>query len=634
MTICLVNSWEGLLDQFLQYCSDPAMVTDLQGKIVLVNDKMLELVGLDRDRAIGQPYPYSWILAQGNLDGPPWMNEIRESEGAAKVESLITDAQGSPRLIRFSTIDLRSPDGLLEGLLSIGRDVTPPQQGEEPLAGPDSYLPRLFDEIPAWLQLSQLDGTIEIVNQAACAISGFDRSEMTGQVWPYSWFPSGWSEAGEDPFGKLSRSGEVLAFEAACVTRQGKTKDLDVVLSLVPGGSRQNRRVLMVALDMTERKQRAERILQAEKIRVVTQLASGVAHDINNDLAVILGFSEYLLAKCEGLNEQDRHALNAIQQQAQECAETVRRIQLFSRRPPRSNFTYFSINDVVRDAVKSMEHLWAGESSQTRSGIQLEADLQWVPPVHAHLNSLKETVIGLVENAVAALPEGGKVALRTRENEGEVVLEVSDDGAGIDPGQLQHIFEPFFTTKGPASSGLGLSIVHHLVAQMDGKLSVESTPGTGTTFTVRLPAAQADLASPSEALEPDTSERKLHVMVVDDEPLVAGMLQTILESAGHRATVFLDAAEAVEAFSEGQFDLLVVDLAMPGMDGWEVSRRINEICPGVPIIVVTGSNTTADDGERHGAVVDTVLWKPSAMGELAQAIAEAIRRRAPTNPLA
>lgn len=150
---------------------------------------------------------------------------------------------------------------------------------------------------------------------------------------------------------------------------------LGITLSAMPGNPGEPGRALMVAHDMTERMEWNERFLLAEKIRAVSQLASGVAHDINNDLAVILGYSEFLIGKWQTLDEADQHALGAIQSQAQECAETVRRIQMFSRRSPRSKFTYFSLNDVVRDVVESMEHHWSSDSGISWSGIQLEADL-------------------------------------------------------------------------------------------------------------------------------------------------------------------------------------------------------------------------------------------------------------------
>ena len=380
----------------------------------------------------------------------------------------MTDAEGNHRIINFSITALRGPDSRPQWLLSIGRDITPQRKAEELLEHLESDLTNVVQDMPAWVQLSRLDGTIEMVNEAACALSGYDRSEMVGQTWPYAWLPNGYDGENGDPFAELDRSGKILAFEAPCVTRQGESKTFGVTLSLVAGESGQPRRIMMVAHDMSERKRWEAELMQAEKIRAVSQLASGVAHDINNDLAVILGYSEYLLSKCGTLDDMERHALDAIQQQAQECAETVRRIQLFSRSVPKSKFAYCSVNDVVREVVTLTEPIWRSESKESWTGIQVETDLQWVPPVHAHLASLKEALTSLVNNAVAALPEGGTITLRTKNVGEDVMLEVSDTGVGIDSGHVGRIFDPFFTTKGPASSGLGLSIAYNLVTQMGG----------------------------------------------------------------------------------------------------------------------------------------------------------------------
>ena len=350
-----------------------------------------------------------------------------------------------------------------------------------------------------------------------------------------------------------------------------------------------------------------------------------MAHDINNNLAVILGYAEYLLSKSEKLDGGERHALDSIQQQAQECAETVRRIELFARPVPRGTFTLLSVNDVVRAVVELTEPLRLFDGGQGGAGVRLETDLHQVPPVQAHLGDLREALTNLIDNAVAAVAGGGVVTLRTSCADGEVVVEVADNGTGIDPLHLRRIFDPFFTTKGPASSGLGLSIAFNLVSQQGGTLSVDSEPGKGTSFFLRFPAAQPDRSAIARAKKPRQERRYLEVLVVDDEPLVAGMLQTLLESVGHRATVCLGGAEAVEVFQTREFDLVMVDLAMPEMDGWEVSRRINEIRSGVPIIVATGWNMKVEDGDVRGAVVSAVLKKPFGLEQLNDAVANAIK---------
>ena len=157
---------------------------------------------------------------------------------------------------------------------------------------------------------------------------------------------------------------------------------------------------------------------------------------------------------------------------------------------------------------------------------------------------------------------------------------------------FKQIFDPFFTTKGPGSSGLGLSIAYNLVSQSGGFLTVASPPGLGTTFTARFPAAPSQLANLPGAEDSTAEVGSLRILVADDELLVAGMLKTFLESVGHNVAVCLNGAEAIEAFENKEFDLAVVDLAMPEVDGWQVSRRVNELRPEVPIIVVTGWNMT------------------------------------------
>lgn len=603
------------------------MLSDMQGKIAYVNDGMLRLIGLPRQQVTGQFFPYPWLLPQGPLSNIPWANAGGDATEVSQVDGLVTDATGSGRNISFNVSPLLDAGGRAKWLLSIGRENTSSGDNSANNGIAESLLVQAIEQMPEWVQISGLDGTIEIVNDAGCAISGYTRDELVGKTWPYPWFEDGWPDGRFDAFEQLQQTGETLESEATCLDRNGEPKILGITLSAMPGNPGEARRALMVAHDMTERKEWNERYLLAEKIRAVSQLASGVAHDINNDLAVILGYSEFLIGKWQSLDEVDHHALGAIQRQAQECAETVRRIQMFSRRSPKSKFTYFSLNDVVRDVVESMEHHWSSDSGNPWSGIQLEADLQWVPPMYAHVSGLKEAISSLVENAVAVLPEGGKVSLTTRCVNNEVILEVADNGPGIESADLKRIFESFFTTKGPASSGLGLSIAYNLINQMEGVLSVKSSPGVGTTFTVGFPASSDEDSGIPDSKEKTPNIRNLHVLVVDDEPLVAGMLRTFLESSGHNASVYLEGEEAVIAFRRGAFDLVVVDLGMPVMDGWEVSRRINEINPNVPIIVATGWNMSVEDGQEQGAVIDSVLRKPFSMIELSEAIEVAMKTR-------
>jgi signal transduction histidine kinase len=509
--------------------------------------------------------------------------------------------------------------------------------------------------MPAWVQVCRLDGTIELVNRAATQISGYPASELVGQAWPYPWLecPQGGSLPQVEgapvwPYGEFSpwvgwdatlgltastsprdgfnrHRGAPLEFEIACCTSQGETKPLSVTLSLLLDQEGQPEQVLLVAWDITRRKRLEAEMGQAQKIQAVNQLASGVAHDINNNLAVILGYSEYLLTKLEAPDPDVHQALSAILEQSKECADTVRRIQLFSRPVPRRQFTALDVNEVVREVVQTAQSL---RRDGAHPEIRVETALGPLAPVQAHRASLREVLTSLVSNAVDALLQGGVISLRTWQTGDWVAVEVKDNGVGIPASDMGRMFEPFFTTKGPSRSGLGLSIAHNLISQQGGTIQVASQPGRGASFTVRLLAVSPEFDTPGDtpaAFRPAGELRNpLSILVVDDEPQVAGVLKTFLESLGHRVVVCPDGPTALETFPKDRFHLAVVDLGMPVMDGWELARRLNRQSPGFPILVATGWSVSEEDAVGQGAEIRAVVRKPFSLKELSQAVDRAV----------
>lgn len=493
-------------------------------------------------------------------------------------------------------------------------------------------LRQIIEAIPAWVQVCDLDGTIKAVNHSATRISGYERWEMEGQRWPYPWFAaseaaSGYSRGwGTDswPYSELERSGCIPEFEVVYTTPGNETRVLGVTLSLIKDEQGSPRHVLMVAWDHTSQKARNAELARAQKIQAVNQLAAGIAHDINNNLAVILGYSEFLLSTSESFGDVVRQALSAIHEQSIDCANTVRRIQLFSRTVHKSQLSSFSVNDAILDVIATTRAAWKGRPQQEGVDIRLEADLGDVTPIFAYEEGFKEALANLVNNAMDAMPEGGTVSLVTRGCENGVIVEVKDNGVGIPQLELNRVFDAFYTTKGPGRSGLGLSIAYTLITQQGGEITINSREGEGTIAVINLPhkAAETPLAGGNRW---GGQKRPLSVLVVDDEPLVADVYRTFLESFGHQVVTCLSGAKAMEFFAQEEFDLALVDLGMPNMDGWEVSRRINQMRPDFPIIVATGWNVNIEDGNEQGARVQAVLKKPFAMHDLDRAVNAALK---------
>jgi CheY-like chemotaxis protein len=258
----------------------------------------------------------------------------------------------------------------------------------------------------------------------------------------------------------------------------------------------------------------------------------------------------------------------------------------------------------------------------------MEMSLGPLAPVQGHRGSLREVLTSLVVNAVDALPQGGVISLRTWQTGDWVAVEVKDNGVGIPASDMGRMFEPFFTTKGPSRSGLGLSIAHNLISQQGGTIQVASQPGRGASFTVRLLAVSPEFDTPGDtpaAFRPAGELRNpLSILVVDDEPQVAGVLKTFLESLGHRVVVCPDGPTALETFPKDRFHLAVVDLGMPVMDGWELARRLNRQSPGFPILVATGWSVSEEDAVGQGAEIRAVVRKPFSLKELSQAVDRAV----------
>lgn len=495
----------------------------------------------------------------------------------------------------------------------------------------DYGMGQIIDGIPAWVQVCDLEGRIQSVNNAATVMSGYERAEMVDQSWPYPWFvgqepgSAGHQDlaSGQWPIAELQRSGNIPEFEASCTTKDGRRRVLGVTFSLLKDESGQATGVLMSSWDLTDRKFREADLGQAQKMQAVSQLAAGIAHEINNNLAVILGYSEFLLGTSGSFGDVVREALSAIQEQSVDCANTVRRIQLFSRRVPKTQFSSFSLNDLIENVIAANDALWDNQPDGQEIGIKVETDLADLPEIYAYEAGLKEALTSLAVNAAEALPRGGVVSFRTRALGDQVLIEVSDNGAGITLQVINRIFDAFFTTKGPASSGLGLSIAYNLITQQGGKISVDSQEGKGTTFTISL-AYQAAEAPVVPVLQKSGVQKSLSVLVIDDEPMVADVFRTFLEASGNRVVTCLSGSNALEIFENQDFDLALIDLGMPKMDGWEVSRRINKLNPEFPIILATGWNVSVEEGRDQGAQVRAVLKKPFGMQDLSSAITQAL----------
>ena len=234
-----------------------------------------------------------------------------------------------------------------------------------------------------------------------------------------------------------------------------------------------------------ELKQTQQNIIQQERLRALGEMASGIAHDFNNALTPILGFSELLLKRSEGLDDRDtvERYLRMMNMAAQDAATVVSRLREFYRkREEGENFAPASLHDLVGQAISLTQPRWKDEAQAKGITIKMEIDLQEVPLIIGDESELREALTNLVFNAVDAMPDGGTITLRTRRDGNQVVLEVSDTGTGMTEEVRQRCLDPFFTTKGTHGTGMGLAMVYGIVQRHEGTLDIESEADKGTTL--------------------------------------------------------------------------------------------------------------------------------------------------------
>jgi PAS domain S-box-containing protein len=377
--------------------------------------------------------------------------------------------------------------------------------------------------------------------------------------------------------------------------------------------------------DLRDALRRAEeshqRVVHGERLRALGELAGGVAHDFNNVLAIIVGRVEALLADSDNPDVQ-RH-LDVILKVASDAGLTVQRIQGFARKRLARPGQSVDLNEVIDEVVEVTRSRWK-DAAQAR-GVRYEMVVEHgeIPTIAGEAAELREALTNIVFNALDAMPSGGTVSLTTRRSGDSVFCAVRDTGIGMPDAARRRVFDPFFTTKGERGTGLGLSVVYGIVTRHGGSIEVESRLGRGTTFTIRLPirvpVSETELAPP-----PGTMSRKGRVLVVEDEDEVREILANVLRSDGHAVVACEDGDRALAALESEDFDLVITDLGMPGLSGWDVARAVKELRPGTPVAMVTGWSEQIDPATSVTEGVDYLIAKPFRRQEIRVMVAAAL----------
>ena len=371
---------------------------------------------------------------------------------------------------------------------------------------------------------------------------------------------------------------------------------------------------------MREEREMQKKLAEAEKLRALGQMAAGVAHYFNNMLAVVLGNSE--LIEMEIKHPTLLRKVKAIEGAALRCANTVKRLLKFTKFENGGASELVRINDIVRDAVELSAPKWKDQLQKKGIDIDVAEDLAKEPlTIFGSSSDLREMVVNLIFNSVDAMPKGGRIFIKTFSEGEKACLAISDTGDGMTSEVQRKAFEPFFTTRGLDHSGLGMSMAYTTIRNHGGEIEVSTAPGEGTIFILKFFNVARPVEHACAAISPEEAENA-RIIIVDDVPQVGEMLSAMLEELGYRADVFDNAKSALQAMENHGYRMLITDLGMPDMTGWDVAKVARQSNPAMHIGMMTGWDVTETEARTKG--VDFVVRKPFRLDQIKTAIAEIV----------
>ncbi len=569
--------------------------TDLAGNYTFFNDVICSQLGYTRDELMGINYrvyiPEEDVKAVYKV-----YNEVYRTGKPRRLYPAVNIAKDGTRIfIESSILPKRNSKGKIIGFRGIIRDVTESKRTDEALSQSEEKYRTILHEMDEGYYEVDLAGNYTFFNDVISTRLGYAKKELTGMSYKV-YTPEEEIGAVFKVYNSVYRSGQPRRwFPVTNVTKSG-TK-IFVENSILPIRNSEGQIIGFrgISRDVTERKQMEEERQQLEqraqfasRLASVGEMASGIAHEINNPLTGVIGYAQLLLQG--DLPDNVRKDLETINDGAQRVANVVQRLLAFARqtKPQRK---YVDINDIVETTLDLRGyHLQTSNIEVVR---QLAPDL---PVTVADAGQIQQVFLNLIVNAETemSLARGqGKLTVKTQRIGDIIRISFKDDGCGIASENLEKIFEPFFTTREVGQgTGLGLSVCYGIVSQHNGKIHAESKPGRGATFIVELPIVTEDrqLGLP----EPETLElhqkASTRFLIVDDEPLVTQFVSKVLIEEGHIVDAVNRAEDALELVTANKYRIILLDIKMPGMSGIDLYKRLQKMSPSLArkVVFVTG----------------------------------------------
>ncbi len=607
-------------EKYLKVAGVMFVVLDQNGVIIRVNEKTCEVLGYIEEELLGR----DWFSMAATEDDKASMdrafNELRKGNVRQYeyIEHQMLTKVGERRLILWHNAILKTEDQSIAGIVCSGEDITQRREMETRLAQSEERYRILFERSTDSVLIVHPEGRIITANPATAILFNVPNEELIGaNIKDFYVNIADRKEFREE----LESKGFVKDHPILMKQRDGREKRCLVSSAVWRDNKGAIIGYLSIIRDITESLELEDQLRQAQKMESIGTLAGGVAHDFNNLLTVILGYSEMLMAD-KTSEDEDYADLLAVLNAADKAGELVKQLLTFSRKA-QTNPRPVNLNLKVQNATKLL-------SRTIPKMIEIQRELQEnLPRINADPGQIEQVIINLAVNSKDAMPDGGILKFET----GQVILDsdyckkhpdatpgahvflkVRDTGSGMPKDILMRIFEPFFSTKGLGQgTGLGLAMVYGIVKQHLGHITCESEPDHGTTFKLFFPVIGVQETKETDVDRPQAPMGGHEtILVVDDEEMIIGLLSQTLKKAGYKVITAENGEEALEVYKKkrGGIDLIILDIIMPGMGGYEALKELKRIDPHIPVIISSGYSPKGPEGESADRAASGFIKKP------------------------
>ena len=604
---------------------------DMEGRITFVNPAAAQMVGWTQEELLGQRQHS--LMHHTRADGTPFPVEecpisaaLRDGRPHQGMDKLFWRKDGTSFSAEYICSPIRE-DGELVGAVIIYKDTTERRLAEDQLL----KLSQAVMQSPVSILITDASGSIEYVNPRFSQISGYSEEEVIGQNPRLFKGGKASPELYQSLWDTIS-SGQVWTGELYNRHKNGETHWEHATISPIRNSAGAISHYMAFMESMAERKKLEEQLRQSQKMEAIGQLAGGVAHDFNNILTVIMGFGQMLQHSLPA-GDPKVGQMEQILDAADRAAHLTKSLLAFSRKQVML-LQQVELNNLARKHIKFLNRI-IGEDVSLKTMFGSEPLL-----VLADSGQIEQVLMNLATNARDAMPGGGELLIRTelvqlgkefhrQHGYGApgpyALISVTDTGTGMDAETQQKIFEPFFTTKEPGrGTGLGLSIVYGIVKQHGGYITILSRCGFGTTFNIYLPLVVAKQQQTEKALSPLPEGGDETILVVEDDPAVRHLVNSVLKRYGYSVILAGSGEEALELFQSrwSEISLALLDVIMPKMNGKELCEALRQRSPHLKVLFLSGY--TADLIQDKGIRMDgiDIMCKPAKPIELAKKLRE------------